>query len=329
MRVLAAIVLCMPGVIAAQTVLPLARLDTGVIRIGEQARITLGVEFPPDHIGREVGWPEVGTHLAPHVEVLHSSEVDTVLQEHGQELHTVQLVRVLTITSFDTGYWAIPPFSFTVSGRPAETAPMLLEVRGVELDTAMAVHDLKPFHELPFSLGFWLRQNWYWPTGGALLALLIGLLVRKLRHRERPSTSVAIVEEVLPLHERVRNALLALEQERLWQQGLHKEYHSRITDLLRGYIEERFQVQALERTTDELLHALKVSPLAPDQRARLANMLQLADMVKFAKAVPTPPENEGMMAAALRFVHETADRRAFMDQSTTTEPVVPGTASHA
>jgi hypothetical protein len=329
MRVLATIALCLPGVIAAQTVLPVAKLDTGVIRIGEQARITLGVEFPPDAIGRDVGWPEVGARLVPNVEVVHASDVDTVLMEHGQELHTVQLLRVLTVTSFDTGYWAIPPFAFVLNGRPAETAPMLLEVRGVELDTALAVHDLKPFHELPFSLGYWLRQNWYWPAGGALLALLAWVLVRQLRDRERPATGVAITEEVLPLHERVRNELLALEQERLWQQGLHKQYHSRITDLLRGYIEERYQVSALERTTDELLHALKVSPLAPDQHTRLANMLRLADMVKFAKAVPTPPENEGMMAAALRFVHETADRRAPMERSTPIEPATPGTTSHA
>ena len=63
---------------------------------------------------------------------------------------------------------------------------------------------------------------------------------------------------------------------------------------------------ALESTTDELLHELRVSPLNTDQQNLLGNMLRLADLVKFAKALPSPQENEQMMANALRFVQETA-----------------------
>jgi hypothetical protein len=107
------------------------------------------------------------------------------------------------------------------------------------------------------------------------------------------------------LYQRVLAALETLEKERLWQQGDHKGYHSRITDLLRGYIEERYHVPALESTTDELIRELRVSPLSTDQRGQLENMLRLADMVKFAKTTPSSEENERMMTSTVRFVSET------------------------
>jgi hypothetical protein len=78
-----------------------------------------------------------------------------------------------------------------------------------------------------------------------------------------------------------------------------------VTDTLRGYIEERYSIPALERTTDELLHALRVSPLSPEQYQMLANMLRTADLVKFAKAVPTPSENEQLLQAARDLIRAT------------------------
>jgi hypothetical protein len=105
----------------------------------------------------------------------------------------------------------------------------------------------------------------------------------------------------------------ALEDQRLWQQGDHKAYHSKLTDILRGYIEERYQVPALESTTDELIKELRVSSLPTEQRDRLENMLRLADLVKFAKTLPSPQENEQMMAGGIQFVETTAPRSTTRD----------------
>ncbi len=311
------ITMLLPGLLAAQSVRTSASLDSAIIRIGEQVQLTLQVEYPQGEAGGEIGWPIFETELAPHVEVVHASQRDTLIVDDGGGASFVRIVQRLSITSFDTGYWAIPPFRFMVGGQAVETAALLVEVRGVQLDPAIAMHGIKPIHELPFSLLFWMRNNALILAGGALLALLIAGLVHRLRKRPTHTVIASAVKEVLPLHERVRRDLLALEGERLWQQGQHKGYQSRLTDLLRGYIEERYQVPAMERTTDELLHELRVSPLSNDQRQQLANMLHLADMVKFAKAVPTPHENEHMMAAALRFVHDTADRRTPIAPETT------------
>lgn len=294
MRIVAAIAL-LPAFAFAQTdALVTVRLQPDSIPLGGRSLLI----FEVDGIGASVAWPVIGDTINAHIEVVHDSGADTTTE--------MRLVRTLSLTAFDTGFWAVPPFQFTIGSKEILSEALLLHVRGVELDSTAAPKDIKPIHEPPFSMGWWLRQHWPWVAGVAACGLAVFaviLLVRRLR-RKQPLVQAPVIE--LPLHERVLQQLAALDKERVWQQGGHKAYQSRLTDLLRGYIEERYQVPALESTTDELLHELRVSPLNTDQQNLLGNMLRLADLVKFAKALPSPQENEQMMANALRFVQETA-----------------------
>lgn len=313
MRALPVIAFALPMALAAQT--PRAELDTAVLRIGEQVTLTLSLERYAG-AGASVDWPGTGDTLMRHVQVVRSSPIDTIRATDNSGEADMLLVQELVITSFDSGFWAIPPFRFSVDGKMLETAPLLLEVRSVELDSSSAVRDIRDIIEPPFDLLYWIQDHALWLGGSVTLAVLAALLWWYLRRRPQGPVAPISSGPSLPLHQRILADLHALDNERLWQQGQHKAYHSRLTDLLRAYIEERYQVPALERTTDELLHELRVSPLNGDQRTQLANMLRLADMVKFAKALPAPAENEQMMAAAIRFVETTCS-------------VDPNPASHA
>ncbi|HRD53602.1 MAG TPA: hypothetical protein PKY96_13230, partial [Flavobacteriales bacterium] len=135
-------------------------------------------------------------------------------------------------------------------GKSLETEPLLLQVDGFPVDAASVPADIKPIHRLPFSPLWWAMQHWTWIAGALATALLAAIIVFLVRRKRVPTEAAAPQEAPVALHERVLAQLDALEQERLWQQGLHKPYQSRLTDLLRGYIEERYQVPALERTTD-------------------------------------------------------------------------------
>ena len=268
-------------------------LDQDTIPLGGRAVLTIEV----DPMGSPMTWPVIGDTLNAHIEVVHVGDLDTT--------EDMRVVRRLALTSFDSGYWAVPPFSFTIGTRQEQSEALLLHVKGVHLDSAAVPADIKPIYEPPFSMLWFMRAHWKWFAGGgaAVLAVALVLLLLRRTRREKPEKEAPSI--TVPLHERVLAALDALDRERLWQQGEHKAYQSRLTDLLRGYIEERFQVPALERTTDDLLHELRVSPLGSEQQKLLANMLRLADLVKFAKAQPAPQENEQMMSSALRFVRDT------------------------
>lgn len=283
------------------------KLDTTALRVGEQVILTMSVQYRHANLPVIVHWPEVGDTVSAHVEVVHDSGIDTLPSPDMDNAYVQE--RILKLTSFDTGYWAIPPFHFELNGRAMETVPMLLHVQGVELDSTLAPRDIKDIYELPFSLTYWLREHWKWIAGGAAVLAVAALLLWLVMRRKKGTPEKLVPTVEIPLHLRTIDALNDLQRQRLWQNGEHKAYHSRLTDLVRGYIEERYKVPALESTTDELLQELRVSPLTDEQRVRLANMLQLADMVKFAKTIPSPIENEQMMAAALRFVEETAVQR--------------------
>jgi hypothetical protein len=286
--------------ILAQAQVPSASLDTAVLRIGEQVELLLSIDLPTDAPARMVNWPVFGDTLINQLEVVRKGSVDSVQDAAG--LHLTQRI---FLTSFDTGHWAIPPFTFVVSGSPRETRPLLIEVRNVALDDPKVQRPAKTIYEVPFSIGYWIRAHLVELLAGlgALVLIIAGLFYLT---RKRKTVPAPVVEAPMePVHLRTLRSLRELDASRLWQQGEHKAYHSRITDLLRSYIEERYQVPAMESSTDELLQELGVSPMNNEQRTHLENMLRLADLVKFAKAKPTPAENEQMMAGAIRFVEAT------------------------
>jgi len=299
---LVAILLTICSGLRAQNTIVGADLDTTRIRIGEQVQLRLQISYSTASAPK-IQWPTVGDTLNAHLEVVSDTGVDTIKNAtSGLD----QQVRTLTITSFDTGFWAVPPFRFLVNDQPLETAAQLLEVQGVLLDSAMVVRDIKDIHTLPFSVGYWLKKHSKWVAIGLGVIALIAVIFYYVKKRRNTKVPTAIEAQERPLVERILSALDKLEKERVWQQGDHKGYQSRVTDLLRGYIEERYQVPAMESTTDELMKELRVSPLNADQRGQLENMLHTADMVKFAKAIPSPQENEQMMVGATRFVRDTA-----------------------
>jgi hypothetical protein len=294
----------------AQDVKLSARLDTAQILIGQQAHLEISVEYRVDKGAVNIQWPAITDTITAKVPILHDSHVDTILPDKQNDPYLFQQSRTLTITSWDSGFWAIPPFHFIVQGDSMETAPLLLTVHTVPVDTTKAFKDIKEIYTVPFSLLDWIRDHWTWIAGGiAAVAILVALFVFLYKRSRRPKP-VAPEPAKAPLHVRTLLALEALQQKKLWEQDRQKEYHSELTDILREYIEERYGVRALEQTTEELLGALRLSSMPTASREQLAQVLRLADMVKFAKWKALPTENEQAMAAAIRLVQETAETRS-------------------
>ena len=78
-----------------------------------------------------------------------------------------------------------------------------------------------------------------------------------------------------------------------------------MSDILRTYLAGRFDVGAMEMTTDEILEALRSVDIEQKQKMSLLSVLRDADLVKFAKAVPEAEENELAYDKAFYFVENT------------------------
>ena len=257
----------------------LLEADSSHLYVGDPLTLRLHVNHPPGTLVEEpvVELGEEGKQL----EVLGASRWDTVAR--GNE---ILLQKELVVTAWDTGFFLLPavqlPFSGPGGRDTARTDPFPLEVRSVQTDSVFVA----PNKAI-------VREPWHWKDalpwliglGSLALAVLAGwLFVRWRRLPAEPPP--AAPERIRPPHEIALEKLTGLESRKLWQQGQIKEYHSELTYILREYLENRFGIQALEQTTREILQQLGRLGLASDVQAQLRELLQTADLVKFAKAQP-------------------------------------------
>jgi hypothetical protein len=141
---------------------------------------------------------------------------------------------------------------------------------------------------------------WPYGIGAALLALLAAALLYGLLRRRRLPRPPALV--VVPPHRRALDRLRAALD--LLQDP--KAFTICVADTLRCYLEERFDLKAPERTSEEFLEEIRTSPvLTPRQVEILADFLTRCVLVKFAQGQPSEPELRGLWDSAMNLVSDT------------------------
>jgi hypothetical protein len=293
-----------------------ARLDTSSILIGDQVNLVLSITVPNDF---QVEFPVFTDTIISQVEVVKQSFIDSSYNKAQNE----KLYRqVLTITSFDSGYWAIPPFRFNYK-KPgdkmvqfAETEALLLEVQTIPVDMQKDVKDIKGPVEAPFTFREALPYILIF-LAVAAAALILIYFIRKRKRAEPVFRMVA--KPKVPPHQIALEQLESLRFKKLWQNGMIKEYHTELVDIIRTYLTGKFEIHALEFTSDEIMTAVDGTPANKQANEKLRNTLILADMVKFAKAKPMPLEHDASLNNAIDFVKETSHLGVVQDEKITKE----------
>jgi hypothetical protein len=275
-----------------------ARLDTTQILLGDQVNLWFMVEHPQ---GLKIDFPITGDSLAGKIEVLSASKPDTI-----SKMNRIWKIRQrLVVTSFDTGFYVIPPFTFRFNENhdSVQTDALPLQVFGMPVDTTKGITDIK----LPYEIKVTFSEVLPYLIVGFLLVAIVLFYIRYLRKKRQVSeTADKPAPPLIPAH------LLALEQldelvrEKLWQQGKIKLYYSRLTDIVRQYIELRFKVPAMEQTTEDIIRDFARGGFIKEGiRQELKTLLELADLVKFAKWHPVAEEHEASQQSAYDFILRT------------------------
>ena len=270
--------------------------DPQRILVGDQSRVFLSAQHDP--LKSRITWPAVPDSFGK-LEVIEKGKIDTI--KNGS--FTLYRQRLL-VTGFDSGEHRIPPFQMTVtpvSGAPytVETGIVDMLVQTVAVDTTKPI---KPIKGIMIVESSWLDYIW-WIAGAVLLLAALGLIYYFMRQKKHAILPPPPPKE--PLHVQAMRLLTALESEGLWQKGEVKEHYVRLTDILRGYIEARYGVPAMERTTDELTTAAAAHGELVIHTDRLYRILSTADAVKFARAQPLPAEHLTAMQATKDFITAT------------------------
>lgn len=277
-----------------------AILDTNKILIGDQINFTLKAISDKD---TKIIWPLYFDTIVGNVEIINTSKKDTLLQNNMQTIS-----QTYTITSFDSGYYAIKPTIFKyITNKDTSvllTKPLLLNVQPIAVDTTISkLKDIKQPLKAPFSL----LEIWEYLAIGAgiiILGLIIFFLIKKLKNK--PLEKVFTKPKIkVPAHITALNELKKLEQKKLWQKGHFKQYYTELTDIIRIYISETYFISAMEFTSDEILYHLEKSKINKENHNVLSQIFSIADLVKFAKYEPIANENELRLQYAYTFVNNT------------------------
>ncbi len=101
--------------------------------------------------------------------------------------------------------------------------------------------------------------------------------------------------------------LTALENSGLVQSGEFKQFYIELSEIARQYIEARYQIKALEMTTEEFLALIigNTGHLKLEHQFMIKEFLHSADLVKFAKHIPLPENARQDLARIRQLVLET------------------------
>lgn len=279
-----------------------AKLDSAYLLMGKQ--IGLHVEIVQDK--NKTGYVPVtdGDTLTRNVEIVGWRNSDTT--DLGND--RIQIDRDLILQSFDSGLYTLPPILY-ISGKDTfRTEKSTLKVIPVNVDTLKNIHDYKNVENPDTKWTDYLPDfitDYWWIILLCLIAIAAAVyIIYRVKKGKPISLPLLPKKKVLPPYEEAVAALTALKSASLWQNGQEKEYYTRLTDILRHYIDRRFGVNAMEMTTSQIL-ALLTNEEAKDAKNELRKILDIADFVKFAKMKPLADENEQSYRWAADFLEKT------------------------
>lgn len=288
--------------VSAQRIQARATIDSVNYLIGDQLKVHLELDQPE---GIKINFPEIGDSLSSTIEVIERSPLDTF---HLDKSEQIKIIQNLTITSFDTGKQVIPPFYFSLKNNgmmdTIESLPVDFFVKSMKIDTTKGPVDIK----LPYKAPVNLKEASPYILGILLIASLIFFILYYInRKKHKRSLFGKPLKEIEPPHIVALRSLDQIRNEKLWQQNQIKKYYSKVTETLRIYIQNEFHIKTLECTTDEILSEFrKKKDLIPENLYNeLKNILNTADLVKFAKYKPAPDDNEQTLKESYLFVNAT------------------------
>jgi hypothetical protein len=296
------IILFSAELIHAQQIKATARLDSTNILLGDQLKLFLEIDYPKN---ATVEFPLIADSLSGKIEVLNKSKIDTI--ELADKAFQKQ-IRWYTITSFDSGSYFIEPqwFKININGKidSVQTNGVTLNVHTMAIDTTRGLTDIK----IPYDAPVTLKEVTPYILGILLIAAILFLVLYSIKRKKKNKPFFALpVKPKEPPHVIALRELDRIKSEKIWQKEKTKQYYSEVTDVLRNYIEERFEIRAMEQTTDEIIDSFRYRRDLINEKSfqYLSQILSIADLVKFAKYKTLPDDDNLTLVNSYFFVNDT------------------------
>lgn len=274
------------------------RIDTMQILIGEQTKLTVSVSLKK---GQQLLFPEYKykQEITPGLEVLEGKTPDTL----GLDGDMIKVSKTYVLTSFNENLYHIPSMSVKVDGKKYQTRDLALKVLTVPVDTVHADKYFPPknVQDNPFSWDEWSKVLWASIVFALLFSLALYIAMR-LKANKPVVKSVRLVR-YQPPHQKALKGIDKLKTDNSAQSDNQKDYYTKLTDILRRYIAERFGFDAMEMTSSEIIANLRAQENGAIDE--VVNLFRTADLVKFARHSVLANENDANLLNALSFINDT------------------------
>lgn len=279
-----------------------SKLDSTNILIGEQVKYHVNVVAP---LNSHITFPtnETMNAMSSAIEVL-AMDDDTVGIGNGLNMYT----RTYNLTSWESGKYDIPSLKLKINGKNYTTNKIPFEVKTIEVDTTN-MENIRPAEDVqdnPFS---W--SDWYLPVLLSILAVILCIFIYYLFIRLSSGKSVIskiiFVKKQSP-YQKAMNMIEQIKQEQLAHSDDQKVYYTRLTDVLRNYLEDRFCINAKEMTSNDIISRLHKEELSDINE--LKEVFETADLVKFAKYSVQANINDMNLANVAKFIDATKQENA-------------------
>ena len=296
-----AALLLMPAMLSAKgNITVKATLDSAYILMGKQTALQVNVVEDDNVNGYFISR---GDTLTRDVEVIKAETPDTSNLGNGRR----EIMQRIIIQSFDSGLYTLPPLLYVSGNDTIKSNTLALKVIPVPVDTLKTIHDyadvanpnVKFMDYLPdFVVDYW----WIF-----LLVILIaaGTFVWYKYIRGKKSLPLVPKKKPVPPYEAAISALNRLKGEKLCENGHEKEFYTRLTEILRIYLDKRFGINAMEMTSTQIMHSIYDNADTKPSAPVMKQILEVADFVKFAKVRPLPDDNQKAFGNAVKFVEDT------------------------
>ena len=255
-----------------------AEVNRSVITIGDPVEYTITVRHDP-------AVQILSPVPPPPADILNIKKVEDIHRREGSM--TVE-GRKFTLTAFQLGEFVLDPVK--IQYRSGGKDPQTLETDKIYL-TVKSVAAGEPKTDIRGVKSVIALARKFLSLLLILLAAVLGVAgFMGYRAFRKPAGTGTVLETAMSPEDEALSHLNQLFDSDWLRRGKFKEYYLRLSEIMRAYLEKRFQILAAEATTTEILRSLKQKEIDPALREQAAEVLEACDLAKFAKWKPDPPQ---------------------------------------
>ena len=275
------------------------RVDKNKVTIADTIRLEFETAIDPAY---DVNMPKIDAEVLANFGIVDWHNPADRLDVNNNVVRTAQY----RLEPFLSGKFALPAFTFEfhdVNQSDDKTYQLTTEPIDIEVTSLLGdqrekltIADIEGVVSMPGGMILW------WLLPAAVVVAGAGGIWWYLR-KQKIKAAIRIYK---PAHEVAYARLQTLINRDLLKQGKVKEFYEGVSDILRHYIEDRFELRAPERTTEEFLFEIRdAGVLTESHRKALAEFLTHCDLVKFARHSPTAEQVQRTFDLAKNFIEQT------------------------